>query len=208
MAEPPCRRISGDDVLDRDGNDLETAARRSAVDDGRGTSARSDVTSLVRAAVAGQLGSSRYTRIMLIDTDAPTNLSYRSYYTPDAGSVDKRPALVVSYTTSSKSSGSSSPAPSGGSSPSTGDTAPSGSGSTLRLLQYNVYHGGTGTDGVYKPNRIIDWIVKIDPDVDYAFYSRAEKHLTLKSVQAVDTRDANGIMPSDHRPLVATFSVD
>jgi endonuclease/exonuclease/phosphatase (EEP) superfamily protein YafD len=43
--------------------------------------------------------------------------------------------------------------------------------------------------------------------IDYVFYSHGEQHLTLKSVQVVDTRDANGYMPSDHRPVVATFTV-
>jgi endonuclease/exonuclease/phosphatase family metal-dependent hydrolase len=43
--------------------------------------------------------------------------------------------------------------------------------------------------------------------IDYVFYSHGEKHLTLKSVQVVDTRDSNGVMPSDHRPLLATFTV-
>ncbi len=43
--------------------------------------------------------------------------------------------------------------------------------------------------------------------LDYVFYSRGANHLTLKSVQVVDTRDSRGVMPSDHRPLVATFAV-
>ena len=43
--------------------------------------------------------------------------------------------------------------------------------------------------------------------IDYIFYSRAGTHLTLKNVQVVDTRDANGVMPSDHRPVLAEFMV-
>jgi endonuclease/exonuclease/phosphatase family metal-dependent hydrolase len=43
--------------------------------------------------------------------------------------------------------------------------------------------------------------------IDFVWYSKSEAHLTLRSVQVVDTRDANGVMPSDHRPLVATFTV-
>jgi endonuclease/exonuclease/phosphatase family metal-dependent hydrolase len=43
--------------------------------------------------------------------------------------------------------------------PITGTTA------TLRVLQYNTHHGGWGTDGIYSPDRIVDWIVKADPDV-------------------------------------------
>jgi endonuclease/exonuclease/phosphatase family metal-dependent hydrolase len=36
---------------------------------------------------------------------------------------------------------------------------------TLRVMQYNTHHGGWGTDGVYNPNRIVDWIIKANPDV-------------------------------------------
>ena len=43
--------------------------------------------------------------------------------------------------------------------------------------------------------------------IDYIFYSRQEQHLTLKKVQVVDTRDSDGDMPSDHRPLLAEFLV-
>ena len=44
--------------------------------------------------------------------------------------------------------------------------------------------------------------------IDYVFYSHGEQHLTLQSVTVVDTRDANGVMPSDHRPLLAVFGVN
>jgi len=43
--------------------------------------------------------------------------------------------------------------------------------------------------------------------IDYIFYSRQQQHLTLKRLQVVDTRDANGVMPSDHRPVLAEFLV-
>jgi endonuclease/exonuclease/phosphatase family metal-dependent hydrolase len=43
--------------------------------------------------------------------------------------------------------------------------------------------------------------------IDYAFYSKQASSLTLKKVQVFDTRDSNGVMPSDHRPLMATFDV-
>ena len=35
----------------------------------------------------------------------------------------------------------------------------------------------------------------------------APTNLTLKSSQVYDTRDANGVMPSDHRPLMSVFTV-
>jgi endonuclease/exonuclease/phosphatase family metal-dependent hydrolase len=44
--------------------------------------------------------------------------------------------------------------------------------------------------------------------IDYIFYSKKAPNLTVKSSQVYDTRDANGIMPSDHRPVVTTFVVN
>ena len=42
--------------------------------------------------------------------------------------------------------------------------APSG-GSTFRMLQWNVRHGGIGTDGVKDPWRLASWIAYMNPDV-------------------------------------------
>jgi endonuclease/exonuclease/phosphatase family metal-dependent hydrolase len=38
-------------------------------------------------------------------------------------------------------------------------------GGTLRVLQWNSHHGGYGTDGVYSPDRLATWIVKMKPDL-------------------------------------------
>ena len=43
--------------------------------------------------------------------------------------------------------------------------------------------------------------------IDYIFYSPVEQHLTLKKVEVVETRDSSGVMPSDHRPVMAEFLV-
>jgi endonuclease/exonuclease/phosphatase family metal-dependent hydrolase len=43
--------------------------------------------------------------------------------------------------------------------------------------------------------------------IDYIFYSKKSMNLTVKSSQVYDTRDANGAMPSDHRPVLTTFVV-
>jgi endonuclease/exonuclease/phosphatase family metal-dependent hydrolase len=43
--------------------------------------------------------------------------------------------------------------------------------------------------------------------IDYIFYSKSSSNLTVKSSQVYDTRDANGAMPSDHRPVLTTFIV-
>ena len=44
-------------------------------------------------------------------------------------------------------------------------TPPSTTMTELRLLDWNTHHGGVGSDGVYNPQRIADWIAKIDPHV-------------------------------------------
>jgi endonuclease/exonuclease/phosphatase family metal-dependent hydrolase len=43
--------------------------------------------------------------------------------------------------------------------------------------------------------------------LDYCFSSRGERHLTLKKAQVVETRDSDGDMPSDHRPLLVEYLV-
>jgi endonuclease/exonuclease/phosphatase family metal-dependent hydrolase len=42
---------------------------------------------------------------------------------------------------------------------------PSSGGTTLRMMQWNVRHGGVGTDGVYSPERIAAWIAYVNPDI-------------------------------------------
>jgi endonuclease/exonuclease/phosphatase family metal-dependent hydrolase len=53
-----------------------------------------------------------------------------------------------------------------------------------------------GNDGQTKNGRI-----------DYIFYSNASANLFVKSSQVFDTRDASGMMASDHRPLLTIFEV-
>jgi endonuclease/exonuclease/phosphatase family metal-dependent hydrolase len=43
--------------------------------------------------------------------------------------------------------------------------------------------------------------------IDYIWYSKNATRLVLKGAQVFDTRDGNGTMPSDHRPVMATFQV-
>ena len=43
--------------------------------------------------------------------------------------------------------------------------------------------------------------------IDYVWLSKGATTLSVKSAQIYDTRDANGVMPSDHKPLLLTFSV-
>ena len=43
--------------------------------------------------------------------------------------------------------------------------------------------------------------------IDYIFYSKRATQLVLRGAQVFDTRDSDGVMPSDHRPVMATFQV-
>jgi endonuclease/exonuclease/phosphatase family metal-dependent hydrolase len=43
--------------------------------------------------------------------------------------------------------------------------------------------------------------------IDYVYFSHGASRLKLTRVQVFDTRDANGVMPSDHRPVMATFTI-
>ena len=43
--------------------------------------------------------------------------------------------------------------------------------------------------------------------IDYVFYSKSASRLRLRSAQVFDTRNSSGVMPSDHRPVMATFEV-
>jgi endonuclease/exonuclease/phosphatase family metal-dependent hydrolase len=43
--------------------------------------------------------------------------------------------------------------------------------------------------------------------IDYIFYSIGASSLSVMSSQVFDTRDANGVMPSDHRPILTVFNV-
>jgi hypothetical protein len=102
-----------------------------------GTKVTFDVTALVKAAVAGDLGASRYTRVALMDLGASTSESYREYVAPNDPSVSSRPVLKVVY------GGTATPPP------------PPSSSTTLRVLQWNTHHGGVGSDGVWDPDRLV-----------------------------------------------------
>jgi endonuclease/exonuclease/phosphatase family metal-dependent hydrolase len=43
--------------------------------------------------------------------------------------------------------------------------------------------------------------------IDYVFFSRAAGRLVLKQAEVFDTRNASGVMPSDHKPLMLNFEV-
>jgi endonuclease/exonuclease/phosphatase family metal-dependent hydrolase len=43
--------------------------------------------------------------------------------------------------------------------------------------------------------------------IDFVFTSKTASKLKLQSVEVVDTRDAHGKMPSDHRPVLVVYSI-
>ena len=43
--------------------------------------------------------------------------------------------------------------------------------------------------------------------IDYIWYSEKATRLKLKQVRVFDVRNSSGVMPSDHRPVMATFEV-
>jgi endonuclease/exonuclease/phosphatase family metal-dependent hydrolase len=151
------------------GGDLGAGLDTQVVSNASGTQVTFDVTALVSEVVSGALGSSRYTRIELVDVDAPDGESRRCFYTPDTSTGSLRPTLVV--TTGSGSTSTSVSTPSSGASSTAGSSSTpstppvSTGGLPLRVLEWNIHHGGIGTDGVYDPNRIADWIAKQNPDI-------------------------------------------
>jgi endonuclease/exonuclease/phosphatase family metal-dependent hydrolase len=43
--------------------------------------------------------------------------------------------------------------------------------------------------------------------IDYIWTSRGASYLTLASVQIFDTRNASGVMASDHKPMLVVYNV-
>jgi endonuclease/exonuclease/phosphatase family metal-dependent hydrolase len=132
------------------GGDLGSKIATANVGNTTGTKVTFDVTALVKAAVSGSLGASRYTRIALVDEDASTSESYREYFTPSDINTANRPVLKVTY---------------GAASSTTPTTTPSSSSTTLHVLHWNTHHGGVGSDGVWDPYRLTKWIAKLNPDI-------------------------------------------
>jgi endonuclease/exonuclease/phosphatase family metal-dependent hydrolase len=127
------------------GGDLGSLLGQQAVSNVAGTKVKFDVTALVKQAVSGALGSSRYTRVALVDLSSATTDTTRNFYTPDDSDPTRRPTLTVVY---------------GGTA-----TSPSPTTSTLRVLDWNSHHGGVGTDGVLDADRFMKKAASFKPDV-------------------------------------------
>ncbi len=130
------------------GGDVAERVASAAVSNVAGTRVTFDLTALVQAVVSGKYGSSRYTRVLLIDNGASSRDSYKEYYSDDASDSTVRPKLVVTLGTST----------------STSSSSLTTSGTVLKVLDWNTHHG-VGTDGVYDLDRIASWIVKTGANV-------------------------------------------
>jgi endonuclease/exonuclease/phosphatase family metal-dependent hydrolase len=138
------------------GGDLAERYATAAVTNAVGSRLSIDVTALVQASVNGAFGSSRYTRVALVDQGASSKDSYKEYFSERAADASTRPLLTVTY-----GAPSSTPAPAPAPAPVPAPTT----GVQLRVLQYNTHHGGYGTDGRYDPDRLATWMAKMKPDV-------------------------------------------
>lgn len=109
-----------------------------------------DVTAITREAM---LTSSRYTRLMLVDIDSTSTVSWMAYYSNQASSAALRPVLVVNY--GSGVVPPPDPVPPPPPPPTTG---------TLRVLQWNIQQGWT-TNSKVNLDLVVNWVIKMDPDV-------------------------------------------
>jgi endonuclease/exonuclease/phosphatase family metal-dependent hydrolase len=108
-----------------------------------------DVTNLVRQAVAGTIDT-RYTRIALLDGDAPAKESYRVFFDAEDPIASHRPALTVVYGS--------------GGAVTTPPPPPSGTSSTLKVMQWNI-HQGVANDGSNNIDRVVSWIIQANADL-------------------------------------------
>ncbi len=169
-AEATWRERGDSTAWSRAGGDIGTRYDRETVTNRPGSRVTFDVTALVRAVTRGDFGA-RYTRIALVDEGDSSRGSYKKIHSDEASVQANRPVLTVTLAAASAPP----PAPpvtpppppappveapedDDGSEASTGK-------SSLRVLQYNVRHGGFGTDGRYDTKRVATWIAKMKPDV-------------------------------------------
>jgi endonuclease/exonuclease/phosphatase family metal-dependent hydrolase len=124
------------------GGDLGERAGSFSVTNVAGSRVTVDVTDLVQSIVNGSFGTTRYTRLALVDQGAASRDSYKEYYSEQAGG-GLGPALTVVLGTTA--------------------LAPS-TGTTLKVMDWNIHHG-TDTGGNNNLDRVATWIAKINPHV-------------------------------------------
>jgi endonuclease/exonuclease/phosphatase family metal-dependent hydrolase len=135
------------------GGDIAELYATRTVTDTVGSRVTFDVTKLVQAVVSGKFStSSRYTRIMLVDTGSSSRDSYKEYFSDEAADPDVRPTLAVTFGTSSTS---------GSDAPTESESEPAPTTTTyktLKVLQWNIKHG-------INLSTIASWIARWKPDV-------------------------------------------
>ena len=62
-------------------------------------------------------------------------------------------------------------------------------------------------DDAYSYSGNSRWGATRNTRIDYVFYSESASRLSLQKAQVVDTRDSDGDMPTHHKPLIVTFTV-
>jgi endonuclease/exonuclease/phosphatase family metal-dependent hydrolase len=135
----------------KSGGDMSEQYALQTVTDTVGSRVTFDVTALVRAVVDGRFSSSsRYTRLLLVDTGGSSRDSYKQYYSDEAGDAAVRPTLTVTLGSDSAPAPAPEPEPEPAPAPSTS--------STLKVLQWNIQHGTN-------LSVIATWIAKWRPDV-------------------------------------------
>ena len=133
------------------GGDLGDVVASANASNVAGAKVNINVTALVQNTSDGDFGS-RYTRVMLADVGADAKESYREYYSSEDSTVSRRPTLTIVL-----GSGTSvTPPP-----PTSGST----SGSTLRVLQWNIQKGVAEDDGKPNYDRVAAFIVAKKADV-------------------------------------------
>jgi endonuclease/exonuclease/phosphatase family metal-dependent hydrolase len=128
------------------GGDLGPRFGTTYVDNRAGSAYTFDLTKLVQRAVNGEFGSSRYTRVALVDTGGSSDGNYRAFHSTRAANAALRPRLVITYGTFTPASSTITAAPT------------TSTGTTLRVMQWNV-HKTKGSDGRCNPDRIVNTIV-------------------------------------------------
>jgi endonuclease/exonuclease/phosphatase family metal-dependent hydrolase len=137
------------------GGDFGAQYASATVSNAAGSTVTFDLTKLVQDAVSGALGTSRYTRVALLDEGTSTSGSYREYYDSEASDASLRPTLTVVL-----GSGAPAPAPS----PTPEPTPDPATVTSLRVLHWNIHHG-VGTDDKYDIDRLATWMAKFTPDI-------------------------------------------
>jgi endonuclease/exonuclease/phosphatase family metal-dependent hydrolase len=127
------------------GGDLGERFTTTYVGNAVGTTYKFDLTAMVQKAVNSGFGSSRYTRLALVDTGGASEGTYKEFHSTRATNTALRPRLVITYGTTTTT-------------PTTTTTTTS-TGTTLRVMQWNV-HKTKDSLGRCNPDRVAQVIAE------------------------------------------------